>query len=76
VPNEINGEMGKVVFEAAHHDITARIFWHLDGEFVAETSRFHQISLAPSLGEHVITLIDENGVTIKKRFSIIAGHEN
>jgi penicillin-binding protein 1C len=76
VPNELNGEMGKVVFEAAHHDITARIFWHLDGEFVAETSRFHQISLAPSLGEHVITLIDENGVTIKKRFSIIAGHEN
>jgi len=75
VPKELNGEMGKVVFEAAHRDMDTRIFWHLDGEFVAETSRFHQISLAPAPGEHAITLIDEKGVTIKKRFLIIAGLE-
>jgi len=76
VPKELNGVIGKVVFEAAHRNTGVKIFWHLDGEFVAETDRFHQISLSPSTGDHLITLIDENGITIKKRFSIVSGFDN
>lgn len=76
VPNELNGERGKVIFEAAHRNMNTKIFWHLDGEYVAQTDRFHQISLSPEPGEHTITLIDENGVTLKKRFSIVSGFAN
>jgi penicillin-binding protein 1C len=76
VPTELNGEPGKVIFEAAHRNMDTRIFWHLDDQFVAETDRFHQIALSPSPGEHTITLIDAHGNTLKKRFSVVSGFGN
>jgi len=76
VPTELNGEPGKVIFEAAHRNMDTRIFWHLDDQFVAETDRFHQIALSPAPGEHTITLIDAHGNRLKKRFSVVSGFGN
>lgn len=76
VPRELNGEPGAVIFEAAHRNMDTRIFWHLDENYVGETNRFHQIALSPQPGEHTITLIDEHGNTLKKRFLVVAGFQN
>ena len=71
VPIELDGQQGKVVFEAAHRQKNATIYWHIDQEFVAKTNRFHQIEISPANGKHQLTLVDENGVRLSKTFTII-----
>ena len=46
VPVEMDGAVGRVVFEATHRDPGARVFWHLDDEYQGETRDIHQMALA------------------------------
>jgi penicillin-binding protein 1C len=71
VPLEINGEKGKTVFTAAHRRAGAKIFWSLDDEFIGTTENFHQMGLNPSPGKHIITLVDENGISVSRQFEIL-----
>ena len=71
VPLEINGEKGKTIFTAAHRKGGAKIFWSLDDQFVTTTQNFHQVALNPTVGKHLITLVDENGVSVSREFEII-----
>ena len=71
VPLEINGERGKTVFAAAHRRAGSKIFWSLDDEFVGTTQNFHQIGLNPAPGKHIITLVDENGISVSRQFEIL-----
>jgi penicillin-binding protein 1C len=71
VPVELSGEIGKTVFEAAHRKREITIFWYVDEEFVGKTKGIHQIELSPSEGEHLLTLVDENGEKIIKKFKIL-----
>jgi penicillin-binding protein 1C len=71
VPIEMDGSVGRVVFEAAHRDPTARVFWHLDDEYQGETRDVHQLALAPRPGPHELVLVDERGETIRRRFSVV-----
>jgi penicillin-binding protein 1C len=71
VPVELSGDRGKTVFTAAHRRVGAKIFWSLDDQFVGTTETFHQLALDPSLGKHVITLVDETGMSVSREFEII-----
>ena len=71
VPVEMDGSSGRVVFEAAHRDPGARVFWHLDDAFAGETRDIHQLALAPRPGPHVLVLVDERGETIRRRFTVL-----
>jgi penicillin-binding protein 1C len=71
VPVEMDGSLGRVVFEAAHRDPGTRIFWHLDGEYEGETRDIHQMALAPTPGHHVLTLVDESGESVTRRFQAL-----
>ncbi len=71
VPLEINGEKGKTIFTAAHRKSGAKIFWSLDDRFVTTTQNFHQVALNPAVGKHIITLVDENGVSVSREFEIM-----
>ena len=73
VPVEMDGSSGRVVFEAAHRDPGARVFWHLDDAFAGETRDIHQLALAPRPGPHVLVLVDERGETIRRRFTVLGG---
>ena len=71
VPVEMDGSTGRVVFEAAHRDPTARVFWHVDDEYLGETLDLHQMALAPRPGPHVLVLVDERGETVRRRFTVL-----
>ena len=71
VPLEINGEKGRMIFTAAHRMPGAKIFWSLDDTFAGTTQNFHQIALNPPVGKHIITLVDESGVSISRQFEIL-----
>jgi penicillin-binding protein 1C len=71
VPIEIDGNMGKVVFEATHKNSNIKLYWHLDDEYLGETTEIHQISLNPSVGKHKLLLIDENGIAVALKFEVV-----
>ncbi len=71
VPRELDGERGKTVFEATHRNVQAKIFWHLDNKFIGTTSRNHQFGMAPPPGWHTLTLVDENGEILIRKFEIL-----
>lgn len=72
VPVELDGTMGKTVFEAAHRRPNATIHWHIDDEYMGSTAGIHQMGLAPDEGEHILTLVDENGETLSQKFEIVS----
>jgi len=71
VPVELDGKQGKMVFEATHRNPSTTIFWHLDDNFFTSTHDIHQIALAPVPGEHILTLVDENGERLVHSFSVL-----
>lgn len=71
VPLEINGERGKTIFTATHRKSSAKIFWSIDDNFVATTQHFHQVAVSPPVGKHVITLVDESGLSVSRGFEIL-----
>ncbi|MFM2049023.1 MAG: penicillin-binding protein, partial [Bacteroidota bacterium] len=49
-----------------------KLYWHLDDDFIGETIQIHQMALCPIVGKHTLTLVDENGITMKCDFEIVA----
>jgi penicillin-binding protein 1C len=71
VPKEMNGEKGKTIFSAAHRNNDAQIFWTLDNTFAGTTQHYHQLALSPAKGLHSITITDELGNSITRKFEIV-----
>lgn len=71
IPLELNGEKGKVVFTVAHQRGDARIFWHLDEDYIGETTGTHQLGFNIRTGKHLLTLIDASGNRLVQHFEIL-----
>ncbi|TCI85088.1 penicillin-binding protein 1C [Tenacibaculum sp. M341] len=56
-----NGEENPVILKLTHTNPNATVYWYLDDVFITETNDYHEIPLKPSIGEHVITVIDGLG---------------
>ena len=73
VPIELNGKLGKTVFQVAHRMANSIIYWHLDDIYIGSTQGSHQMALSPDEGIHTLTLVDESGETIVQKFEIVSG---
>ncbi len=71
VPADLDGKLGKTVFEAAHRNKNAVIYWYVDKELKGKTKGIHRIELRPGKGKHILTLIDDKGEKIVKEFEIL-----
>ena len=72
IPSELDGTRGRAIFEAVHRRRDARIYWHLDDIYLGETHTFHQQSLDIDPGEHILTLVDDQGERVARRFEVLA----
>ena len=72
IPQELDGQRGRTVFEAVSRRREATIYWHLDGQYLGETHTFHQQSLDIDPGEHILTVVDDAGERVARRFQVIA----
>ncbi len=72
IPKGIGNQAGMVIFEAIHRNRDALLFWHIDNDYIAQTSGIHKIEVSPSVGNHILTIIDEKGNMIKRKFSILS----
>ena len=70
LPHLPGGEEG-AVFRVAHRRQGATLWWHLDGSIVGETTLVHSLRLAPAPGNHVLTVVDDEGETASVRFTIL-----
>ena len=71
VPIDLDGQPSRTVFSVAHNDPEATIHWHIDAEYIGSTSQFHQMEFKPSIGKHMLTLVDEVGNRLALPFEII-----
>jgi penicillin-binding protein 1C len=71
VPHELDGREGRIVFSAAHREQNSRIHWHLDSVYLGYTMGFHEMEGRPEAGRHTLTLVDEAGNTLIRRFEVL-----
>lgn len=72
VPRDLDGSPGKALFEAVHRTNSSTLYWHLDGELVAETHRVHRLAVRPSMGSHTLTIVDQNGEQMATFFKVLS----
>jgi penicillin-binding protein 1C len=71
IPKDLDGNLSKTVFKAAHRDAEAVLYWHLNNEYLGETTNFHDLELSPNPGKHTLTLVDSKGNRLVQNFEII-----
>jgi penicillin-binding protein 1C len=76
IPRDETGGLTRVIPEVAHRNPSKKIFWHLDEKYIGTTKFIHQVEILADAGEHVLTVVDEDGNSIRCVFIImIAPHE-
>lgn len=61
LPKGFSGEREKVVMRATHTRSDATLYWHLDDVYLGETRQIHQMACLVEPGNHILTLLDEDG---------------
>jgi penicillin-binding protein 1C len=72
IPVELDGRKGRAVFEVAHRDASASLFWHLDETYVGRTQLLHQLAVDIAPGLHTVSVVDGDGMRISRRFEVLA----
>ena len=71
IPTDLARKRGETVFEAVHRRPDATLFWHLDDVYLGSTKTFHQQGLDMTPGRHVVTVVDETGNRLSRRFQVL-----
>lgn len=71
IPRDQTGKLTKIIPEVLHRDPSKKIFWHLDEKYIGTTRFIHQIEMGAETGDHVITVVDEDGNSERCTFTII-----
>jgi len=71
IPRDQTGELTRVITEVAHRSPSKKIFWHLDETYIGTTQFIHQIEILAGSGNHILTVVDEDGNTIRCPFTVI-----
>ncbi len=71
IPRSLQGELMSMLPEIAHRRRNAVIYWHLDNRYIGMTKYVHQTEIRVGEGEHVITAVDDQGITVSRKFFCI-----
>lgn len=71
LPRELGGEKGELVFEVAHRNPKSQLHWHLNDVYLGTTLGHHLLSLQPATGNHVLTITDNEGNVVKRKFKVL-----
>jgi penicillin-binding protein 1C len=72
IPKQIDGTLSSSVFELAHRNPNAIVYWHLDGTYLGSTNALHKLEVRPAIGLHTLTLIDSSGDVVERSFKVLA----
>ncbi len=71
IPRDHTGQPARLIAEVVHRIPSKKIFWHLDDKYLASTRIIHQAEIFAEEGNHVLTVVDEDGNTIRCSFRIL-----
>ncbi len=71
IPRDIEGNPGSAIFELAHHNAAASVYWHLDGEYLGVTKKTHHFPVNPPAGKHRLTIVDDQGQSLERSFEVV-----
>ena len=71
IPINLEGEREQVVFKVAHRKPNSELHWHLDDVYLGTTQANHVLALTPPAGEHIITVVDEEGHRLSRNFTVL-----
>ena len=74
VPVELDGRPGRLVMQGAHLDANATLYWHLDERYLGRTEDVHEMEVWPGPGDHVVTVVDQTGARLERRFTVLRPH--
>jgi penicillin-binding protein 1C len=69
LPKTLEGETSEVVFKAAYAQDKV-LYWHLNDQYIGSTQYFHNMNFQPEAGEHVLTIVTEDGERLQRRFRL------
>ncbi|MGC4029517.1 MAG: penicillin-binding protein 1C [Steroidobacteraceae bacterium] len=72
IPVDLDGRRGRAVFEVAHRDADATVYWHMDESYVGETRVTHQLVADVTPGAHSLTVVDDAGRRLTRRFEVLS----
>ncbi|MBN2745563.1 MAG: penicillin-binding protein 1C [Bacteroidales bacterium] len=72
---DMGGEEGEIIFKVAHRNKLAKVFWHLDNQFLGTTENIHDLMLKPDVGNHWLTVTDQEGNTKTLKFSVVGSED-
>ncbi|MDR2467107.1 MAG: penicillin-binding protein 1C [Prevotellaceae bacterium] len=68
---QIDGRKGKIAMRAAHNRTGSTVYWHIDDQYIGETTDNHQLAYLPAPGAHRLTLIDDEGYSLEFPFEVL-----
>ena len=71
IPVDLDGQRSRVVLKAIHRDPEARLYWHLDDQYLGETAVFHDQAVSLEPGMHQLLLLDRDGNRLQRRFRVL-----
>ncbi len=71
IPMDLDGKRSRVVLKAVHRDPAAKLYWHLNEEFIGETQLFHEREVALEPGLQHLVIVDERGYRLQRRFRVL-----
>ena len=71
IPRSLQGQLMSMLPEVAHRRRNATVYWHLDNQYIGMTRHLHQTEIRVGEGEHLITAVDEEGMTVSRKFYCI-----
>ena len=67
---QLDGSVGALALELAHRQADAIVYWHINDTYLGATQYFHQMSITPAAGRHLITVVDQWGNTLTRRIEV------
>jgi penicillin-binding protein 1C len=71
IPRDQTGMLTRVIADVVHRNASKKIFWHLDEKYIGLSRQIHQIEILAGAGNHILTVVDDDGNTIKCEFTVI-----
>jgi penicillin-binding protein 1C len=70
LPKDFDGKTNNLILKIAHSKPERIVYWSIDERYIGSTKDIHEMSIIPTEGKHIITVIDELGNEQKQFFSV------
>jgi penicillin-binding protein 1C len=71
IPVDLNSKKSRTIFEVAHRNPGIILYWHIDENYIGLSKKTHQMAIIASKGEHTVSIIDEDGNLLTRKFEVI-----